>query len=91
MGWTSPVLTYMGEDNPVSDNNPLGVKVTDEDVSWIGSLVTIGAVVGSLFSGYLGEKYELFYMHLFSITSSNMKYCVVKFNNSLTSSFHFFS
>ncbi|XP_008207267.1 facilitated trehalose transporter Tret1-2 homolog [Nasonia vitripennis] len=58
MGWTSPVLANMGKNDTKSmDDNPLGVVVTDDEGSWVGSLMTLGAVTGSLFSGYIGERF----------------------------------
>ncbi|XP_058797919.1 facilitated trehalose transporter Tret1-2 homolog [Phymastichus coffea] len=59
MGWTSPVLSYMSKNStePVDPENPLGYNITSEENSWVGSIMTIGAVVGSLISGYLGERF----------------------------------
>lgn len=57
MGWTSPVLANMAKNDTKSmEDNPLGVVVTDDETSWVGSLMTLGAVVGSVFSGYIGER-----------------------------------
>jgi len=52
LGWTSPVLPLLEK-----DGGPLGSPITSEQSSWIGSLVTIGAIAGSFVSGYLGERY----------------------------------
>ena len=38
-----------------TDENPLGSAVSEEEGSWIIGMVSIGAVVGSLISGSLGE------------------------------------
>ncbi|KAJ8686226.1 hypothetical protein QAD02_022020 [Eretmocerus hayati] len=53
MGWTSPVLGYMAKDD---DRNPLDSPISDVDSSWVGSLMTVGAIAGSLVAGYMGEK-----------------------------------
>ncbi|KAL7302251.1 hypothetical protein TKK_0004922 [Trichogramma kaykai] len=57
MGWTSPVLANMQKNVTSLDENPLGVQITAEESSWVGSLMTLGAVVGSLVSGSMGDRY----------------------------------
>ena len=42
--------------NPVAPDNPLGRPINDDEISWIGSLVPLGTLVGSSFAGFLGEK-----------------------------------
>lgn len=59
MAWTSPVTVEL-EKNPVSPNNPIGSAITKDESSWIGSLMTIGAVFGSLAAGWMSEKYLLY-------------------------------
>lgn len=52
LGWTSPVLPYLEK-----DGGPLGEKITSEQSSWIGSLVALGAIIGSFVAGEFGEMY----------------------------------
>ncbi|XP_014203271.1 facilitated trehalose transporter Tret1-like [Copidosoma floridanum] len=56
LGWTSPVLPKLQENNPVSPDNPLGRPITKEEGSWIGSLAPLGIMLGSLVSAYLAER-----------------------------------
>ncbi|XP_015597134.1 facilitated trehalose transporter Tret1 [Cephus cinctus] len=56
MGWSSPILPKLQVD-PIADDNPLGIVVSSEQGSWIGSLVAFGAIFGSIIAGVLGEKY----------------------------------
>ncbi|XP_050499118.1 facilitated trehalose transporter Tret1-2 homolog isoform X1 [Diabrotica virgifera virgifera] len=44
--WSSPILTKL--DSNDTDINPLGRKITLDEISWIGSLQYIGAMVGIL-------------------------------------------
>ncbi|EZA57783.1 Facilitated trehalose transporter Tret1 [Ooceraea biroi] len=39
------------------DGGPLGSPISSEQSSWIGSLVALGAIIGSFISGYLGERW----------------------------------
>lgn len=54
LGWTSPILPKL---QGSLDDNPLGRKITPDENSWIGSLVSVGAVIGSFVAGYLAERY----------------------------------
>lgn len=59
MGWLSPSLPLlMADDSPL----PSG-PITNYDVGWIGSLVSLGAIFGTLIFGLLanriGTKYAL--------------------------------
>lgn len=55
MGWTSPITANLANKEIRSDN-PLGVAITSEESSWIGSIMALGAVAGSLIAGFLAEK-----------------------------------
>ncbi|XP_066600235.1 uncharacterized protein [Prorops nasuta] len=55
LGWTSPVTAKLEKDDPISVDNPLGISITQDESSWIGSLVPMGAIFGSFAAGYLGE------------------------------------
>lgn len=56
LGWTSPILPRLQEDNPVNSDNPLNYPVSKEEASWIGSLVPMGAIFGCFAAGILVEK-----------------------------------
>ncbi|KAH8283130.1 hypothetical protein KR054_012328 [Drosophila jambulina] len=51
IGWMSPVMRDLQ-----TDHSPLDFPVLVEEVSWIGSLVGIGSVIGNLFAGFLQDR-----------------------------------
>lgn len=53
MGWTSPILPELEK-----NGGPLGSSISKDESSWIGSLITVGAIFGSFVAGYLGERYS---------------------------------
>jgi len=59
VGWMSPVM----RDLP-TDQSPLDFPVLVEDISWIGSLVGIGSMLGNILGGTLmnriGRKLVMF-------------------------------
>lgn len=55
MAWSNPILLMLKED-PVNEENPLGRPISEEESSWIGSMVTVGILIICLFPGYLAEK-----------------------------------
>lgn len=55
LSWTSPVFPKLHSND--SEQNPLGREITDDEDAWIGSLVTIGAMIGPLPAGYISEKF----------------------------------
>ncbi|KAH9415336.1 Solute carrier 2 (Facilitated glucose transporter) member 8, partial [Dermatophagoides pteronyssinus] len=62
LGWTAPALITMVDD----DSQPKLDNVADKDaITWIGSSMTLGALVGALFSGtisqYFGRKKALIF------------------------------
>ncbi|CAB0012699.1 unnamed protein product [Nesidiocoris tenuis] len=51
VGWTSPVLeTLQGDGSPVG-------KMTDDGVSWLGSLTFIGGIIGSFVWGRIADGF----------------------------------
>nr|XP_033328583.1 facilitated trehalose transporter Tret1-2 homolog [Megalopta genalis] len=53
MGWTSPVLPRLGKD---LKDNPLGRLISQDESSWIGSLLAVGALFGCFVAGYLADR-----------------------------------
>ncbi|CAK9830995.1 Facilitated trehalose transporter Tret1 [Anthophora retusa] len=53
LGWTSPIQPKL---QGLTDN-PLGKPITDDENSWMGSLVAVGAMIGSFLAGYLAERW----------------------------------
>lgn len=52
MGWTSPFIPYLKSPETHLESGPL----TSEDVSWIGSLLSIGGLIGTVAFGSITEK-----------------------------------
>ncbi|XP_050534162.1 facilitated trehalose transporter Tret1-like isoform X2 [Daktulosphaira vitifoliae] len=70
--WSSPILEKFknGSDSSIS------LKITQEEATWIGSLVTLGAAVGPILSGFLldrlGRKNTVLFSMILSIVSWTM-------------------
>jgi len=55
-GWTSPALPFLQRWQGYSfSNNSFHHVVTDDEASWIGSLVPLGALAGAIPAGYLAN------------------------------------
>ncbi|XP_050304749.1 facilitated trehalose transporter Tret1-like [Anthonomus grandis grandis] len=52
--WTSPMYPKLYSND--TSVNPLGRPITEEEDSWIGSLVNIGAILGALPAGFVADK-----------------------------------
>ncbi|KAH8412741.1 hypothetical protein KR009_005257 [Drosophila setifemur] len=52
VGWMSPVMR-----NLQTDESPLDFPVLVQQVSWIGSLVGIGSVIGNILAGFLQDRF----------------------------------
>lgn len=50
-GWTSAAIPYLQ-----SPESPLACEITKDDVSLIGSILTIGGLVGTLFFGFAANE-----------------------------------
>ncbi|XP_055905982.1 facilitated trehalose transporter Tret1-like [Eupeodes corollae] len=70
IGWTSPVTPKLREQTP---DSPLNFSITATQEGWIGSLISIGAFISSLFVGdvanAIGRKWTLLFSSLFIIVS----------------------
>lgn len=60
--WSSPIIPKLNNATRL-DENPFGEVITDQQESWIGSLLALGAVFGPFAFGFLadaiGRKYTL--------------------------------
>ncbi|XP_028028193.1 facilitated trehalose transporter Tret1-2 homolog [Bombyx mandarina] len=52
LGWTSPVNLKLLDPN----DTPLSRPVTNDEISWIGSLLSVGAMFGPFIGGFLASK-----------------------------------
>lgn len=53
LGWPSPETAFLKSDGA---ENPIGRPVTDNEMSWVGSLVALGALIAPFGAGILAEK-----------------------------------
>lgn len=51
-GWSSPAIPYLQGHMGTEVTNP----ITDEQASWVGSIVTLGCLVGAIPAGTLSHK-----------------------------------
>jgi len=51
VGWMSPVMRDLQ-----TEDSPLNFPVLVDQVSWIGSVVGIGSVMGNLLAGFLQDR-----------------------------------
>ncbi|KAI5715017.1 hypothetical protein M8J77_009045 [Diaphorina citri] len=54
-GWSSPAIPYL--QNNVVGAKRVAVPITDNQASWIASIITIGAILGSVPAGQLSYKF----------------------------------
>lgn len=73
-GWISPTILTLR-----SDNSPLG-PITTEQVSWLGSSINIGGMVGNilftLINKYYGRKIGLCIMAFPNMVKLFLNYCI---------------
>ncbi|KAJ8977234.1 hypothetical protein NQ317_003809 [Molorchus minor] len=55
LSWTSPVYPRLYSND--TSINPIGRPITEEEDSWLGSLVTIGATIGPFPYSFIGERF----------------------------------
>ena len=53
MGWTSPAQRQLQFNSTLSEENIWHFSLDDHQMSWVGSLVNLGALCGALMAGYL--------------------------------------
>lgn len=70
LGWPSPEAAFLNSEGP---ENPIGRPVTENEMSWVGSLVAMGALIAPFVAGILaeriGRKYTLLASSVFFIVS----------------------
>lgn len=71
LGWSSPVQPQLQQNstlNSVTDmNSTWYIYMNDDQMSWVGSLINIGALIGAFFGGFLIDKFgRLFVLMLLS-------------------------
>lgn len=70
IGWSSPAIVKMTKDLP---DSPLDYIPSSEQLSWIGSILPIGGLVGPILfaplPGIVGRKLSLMLSSLFFVTS----------------------
>lgn len=52
VGWMSPALLFLQSENSPLETGPL----TTEEISWVGSILCMGAFAGSLTTGYIAGR-----------------------------------
>lgn len=55
LSWTSPIYHRLYSNDP--SVNPLGKPITPDEDGWLGSLLTIGAIVGPLPYSFIAQKF----------------------------------
>lgn len=75
IGWSSPFLPLLQ-----SENSPLSEPITSEEASWIGSILALGALVGTLLFGWLSEAVGRFWA---SILTSIPQIVRIRFFNEI--------
>lgn len=51
VGWASPSLPLLQ-----AETSPIGRTLTSSEISWVGSIFSVGALFGTLSFGWLSEK-----------------------------------
>lgn len=81
IGWVSPALSHLTSANTPLDDGPL----TSAQVSWIGSISAIGALVGCLSSGYITSYIGCKRSMLLSSIPAFLFWAIAAFGNSYRS------
>lgn len=55
LSWSSPVVLKLNNITRI-DENPMGRVLSESEISWIGSLVNLGAMIIPFLAGYISEK-----------------------------------
>ncbi|GJQ86903.1 hypothetical protein Trydic_g11775 [Trypoxylus dichotomus] len=77
--WSSPVTPKLH--NP--SDNPLGIALTEEEISWLVALMSLGASVGPFVGGYLADKIGRKRTFIVSILPFILAYVLLAFGTNL--------
>lgn len=76
--WSSPTLIKLKE-----GDLSIGLKITDDEASWVGSLVTLGAAIGPIVAGILLDRFGRKNTILLSMVLSVISWIIIGFIPSL--------
>jgi SP family facilitated glucose transporter-like MFS transporter 8 len=57
LGWSSPVQPQLQNGTSLSPDNIWYINLNNDEMSWVGSLVTLGALIGALSAGVLMDRF----------------------------------
>lgn len=60
MGWSAPAQPQLTNNNATADAELLGpwfINLTDFEMSWVASLINLGALIGAIFGGPIMESF----------------------------------
>lgn len=55
IGWASPSLSLLQD-----ESSPIGRVLNSDEISWVGSIFAVGALIGTLLFGWIAEKWGRF-------------------------------
>lgn len=86
IGWSSPFLPLLS-----SEESPISVALNADQASWVGSLLALGALFGTLLFGWLSEKIGRFWASMLtSVTEIVNFFQFSKLSNSTKKFLHSF-
>jgi len=68
--WSSPTLVKL-------ENGETGMKITSDESSWVGSLVTLGAAIGPILAGILLDRLGRKHTILLSMVLSAISWIII--------------
>lgn len=61
LGWSSPVQPQLQQNSTLNqvtnDNSTWYIYLDDDQMSWVGSLINIGALIGAFAGGFLMDRF----------------------------------
>ena len=65
LGWSSPVQPQLqlninittNHNSNVTNSSIWNLQLTEQEMSWVGSLISIGSIIGSLSGGFLMSRF----------------------------------
>lgn len=83
LSWSSPIIVKLKDKNN-TDDNPLGHIISDEEDSWIASLLSLGAVLGPFPAGYLTQNFGRKFALQAAAAAHFMCYVILAFSKTVT-------